>query len=98
MKIYNLKFEHHPNHDNGVRATIFFPNGYGASIISSKYSYSNDDQPYELAVMKGASLDKAYVCYDTPITDDVIGWLTLTDVMKTLAKIESLNSGEHNHD
>lgn len=41
--------------------------------------------PYELAVLKNG-----HVCYDTPITHDVIGYLTADEVGEILEKIEAL--------
>ena len=32
---------------------IFFPNGFGASVISGKYSYGGPEGLYELAVLRG---------------------------------------------
>ena len=43
---------------------------------------------FELAVMKGDEL-----CYDTPITDDVVGWLKSDEVNKLLDIIERLQEG-----
>lgn len=40
---------------------------------------------FELAVMENGR-----VCYDTPITDDVIGYLTVADVISILDKIRDL--------
>ena len=69
----------------GIQARINFDNGYGASIIRSPYSYGGNQDLYELAVIK----DNA-ICYDTPITDDVIGYLTEDDVTKYLGQIQEL--------
>ena len=55
--------------DVGIQALINFDNGYGASVIKSPYSYGGNQDLYELAVIK----DDA-ICYDTPITDDVLGY------------------------
>ena len=69
----------------GVQARIDFPNRYGASVIRSRYSYGGEDGLYELAVMLNGSL-----CYDTPITSDVIGRLTPEAVTELLGQIEML--------
>lgn len=61
-----------------------FANGYGASVIDD--GYGSPAQPYELAVLG----PDGSLCYDTPITDDVLGWLTAEEVAETLAKIEAL--------
>jgi hypothetical protein len=71
--------------DLGIIARINFDNGYGASIVKSTFSYGGNQDLYELAVIK----DNA-ICYDTPITDDVIGYLTEDDVTKYLGQIQNL--------
>ena len=73
--------------DVGIQARIFFDNGYGASVIKSPYSYGGNQDLYELAVIK----DNA-IRYDTPITDDVIGYLTEDDVTKYLGQIQELKN------
>jgi hypothetical protein len=74
MKFTELNFKPHP-HWVGVQAKHFFDNGYGVSIIQSPNSYGGDEGLYELAVLKGNE-DKFKLCYDTYITDDVLGHLT----------------------
>jgi len=69
----------------GIQARINFDNGYGASVIRSPYSYGGNRDLYELAVTKDNNL-----CYDTPITDDVLGYLTEDDVTKYLGQIQNL--------
>lgn len=69
----------------GVQAKVEFPNGYGASIVQGPYSYGNEFGLYELAVLKDGVL-----CYDTPITSDVVGHLTPDDVTALLEQIEAL--------
>ena len=74
----------------GVQALMFFDNGYGASVVKSFFSYGGQQGLYELAVIKG---DKEYwqICYDTPITDDVMGYLKKRDVSKYMRKIQCLS-------
>ena len=62
-----------------------FDNGYGASVITGVIAYCNEEHPYELAVLEHDEL-----CYDTPITDDVLGYLTEDDVSDLLDRIEQL--------
>ncbi len=69
----------------GIRATAKFPNGYEASVIKGEYTYGNEEGLYELAVLRGGHL-----CYDTPITDDVLGHLTEDEVGKLLLSIAEL--------
>lgn len=75
----------------GAQVVHRFGNGYGASVVRGQYSYGGDQGLFELAVLKfkgeGDSFD---LCYDTPLTDDVIGYLTEADVDDLLTKIEAL--------
>jgi hypothetical protein len=86
MKQFNdLQFKQH-RELNGVVARITFDNGYGASVVKHQYSYGGDKGLYELAV-----LDKdGELTYDTPITDDVIGYLREQDVTDVMVKIQEL--------
>jgi len=70
---------------NGTQEIYEFPNGYGASVVSHDGSYGGNSGLYEIAVLKDGNL-----CYDTPITSDVIGWLDSWQVESYLAQIESL--------
>jgi hypothetical protein len=45
------------------------------------------------AVMKQNEDDGYELCYDTPITNDVIGWLTWEEVQALLARIDALPPG-----
>lgn len=88
MKFTDLDFKPHPNWD-GVQAKHFFDNGYGVSVIKSLNSYGGPDGLYELAVLKVVE-EKCKVCYDTPITDDVIGYLTKEEVEALLDQVKNL--------
>ncbi|WHI54199.1 hypothetical protein PYH59_10165 [Mammaliicoccus lentus] len=86
------RFLEHPNFQTenfrtgGIQYLFSFENGYGASVVCHPFSYGNEDKPYELAVIADEVL-----CYDTEITDDVLGWLTVEDVLNTLEKIKKLD-------
>jgi len=70
----------------GVQRIYRFENSnYGASVICHKGSYSSSSGKWELAV-----LYKDHLCYTTPITNDVIGHLTDSEVQKILARIDTL--------
>lgn len=86
MKQFNdLQFKKHSQKD-GVISRITFDNGYGASVVKHEHSYGGDKGLYELAV-----LDKdGNLIYDTPITDDVIGYLRPEDVTDVMEKIQQL--------
>ena len=81
----DLQFKQH-RELNGVVSRISFENGYGASVVKHEYSYGGKNGLYELAV-----LDKTgELTYDTPITDDVIGYLREEDVTDVMEKIQKL--------
>ncbi len=87
MKTFkDLEFVEHPNHLGGVQARIQFDNGYGASIVKTPYTYGGDKGLYELAVLDS----EGHLTYDTPITNDVIGYLRPEDVTDVIAKIQQL--------
>lgn len=65
--------------------TYTFKNGYGASVIS--HGYGSESGLLELAVIDARS---GRIVYDTPITDDVVGWLKPEDVRELLDRIEAL--------
>ena len=81
----DLKFRFRGFGFNSIRARIAFPNGYGASVVKGAGSYGADAVLYELAVMRDDGL-----CYSTPITDDVCGYLTEADVTRLLGEIAAL--------
>jgi hypothetical protein len=71
---------------SGKKSRIQFDNGYGASVVSHSFSYGGKLGLYEIAILD----NEGDICYDTPITDDVIGHLTEEDVTEVLIKIQSL--------
>ncbi len=70
---------------NGVRSNTEFENGYGVSVIRNDNSYGGEQGLYELAVLK-----EGEIVYDTPITDDVLGYLTPEEVTQYMIKIQEL--------
>jgi len=83
----------------GIQKIYRFPNGYGASVvrfkISSGYgSYTDNEQEWELAVIKfhGDKVKDFEICYDSGITDDVIGHLIDEEVEKILLRISKLKA------
>lgn len=67
------------SYNGDVQTKLFFDNGYGVSVIRHIGSYGYHQGLYELAVLAGTP-DEYDLCYDTPITGDVAGWLTADDV------------------
>ena len=87
MKTFkDLEFKEHPNHLGGVQAVITFDNGYGARIVKTPHSYGGDRGLYELAVLG----TDGHLTYDTPVTNDVIGYLRDIDVTDVMEKIQQL--------
>ena len=73
------------DHIDGQRAVLEFDNGYGVSVITGYGAYGNAESPYEIAILKEGSL-----CYDTPITNNVIGYNTAEEVTEYMKKIQKL--------
>jgi hypothetical protein len=81
-----LNFQQHPM-GIGQQCIVQFPNGYGASIVKGEHTYGGKNGLYELAVFG----QDGQITYDTPITDDVLGYLSEEDVEKTLTDIKNLD-------
>ena len=58
------------------------------SVIRSSMTYGGDKGLFELAMLRD---DKC--CYDTPITDDVRGWLEVEDVLDILKDVQRIYGG-----
>lgn len=82
----DLEFKPHKNFPDGKQAKLSFDNGYEVSVIQSEHSYGGSRGLYELAIIDEDGL----LCYDTPITDDVLGWLSESDVTKIMQKVQEL--------
>lgn len=79
--------------NGGVQKVFRFENGYGASVVKNPYSYGGDEGLWELAVVlvyENEGRLSWKLTYDTPITEDVLGWLTWEEVEETLRQIEEL--------
>lgn len=84
-----MKFRATKKHDldnNCIQTIVRFDSGYGASILrGGAFAYGG----LELAVLKEDEYGMT-ICYDSPITDDVIGHLTEDEVSLLLEKISKL--------
>ena len=78
----------------GEHYLVVFPNGFGASIIKF-WGSRGYPRKYELGVLKGENVEDAVLTYDTPITDDVIGYLSPDEVGEKLEQIEALSPFDH---
>jgi len=81
----DLVFNVHPSMMFNTQAKMEFDNGYGISVITGRGAYGNETHPYEVAVLKDG-----FICYNTPITNDVIGWLDAKGVTEIMKKIQEL--------
>ena len=70
----------------GIQKLYQFDNHMGASVIRHDGSYGSDRGLWELAVLNEAGS----LCYDTSITDDVIGNLQWKEVSTLLRRIQGL--------
>ena len=86
MKTFNdLEFKYDKQRDLSA-ARVIFDNGYGASVVKGEHTYGGREGLYELAVLgKDGKLT-----YETPITDDVEGYLDETDVTILMKQIQNL--------
>lgn len=87
--------------DQRAQYVFMFDNGYGASVVKAHpFSYGAIKDLWELAVVRDARYSHIikdrlwFVTYDTPITDDVIGYLTNEEVLKIMKQIQELPAKE----
>ncbi len=89
-------FKELPNNpiNGGIQYIAKYPNNYGASIVQHSFSYGGNKGLWELAVIKyepnETNIRKFNLDYTTPITNDVLGHLTESEVNELLDKIEAL--------
>jgi hypothetical protein len=89
MKFTDLNFKPHTNYPDGIAARHFFSNGYGVSVVRFPGSYGYEQDLYEVAVIKGNE-DDWNLCYDTHITEDVLGHRDEQDVEIIMEEVEAL--------
>ena len=82
LKGYKKKVKIHDGHGYIYE----FDNGFGASVVKHSGSYGSDKGLYEIAVLDS----DGDLGYDTPITDDVIGYANEDKIKDTLDRIKSL--------
>ncbi len=87
----------------GTQRVFRFPNGFGASVV--KWTMEIDGSPiggsfggsygareglYELAVLAFTSEEDSSLTYETPVSCDVLGFLTAEEVETHLREIQDL--------
>ena len=70
----------------GVMSRMMFENGYGVSVVSHTHSYGGKDGLFEIAVLD----KKGELTYNTPVTNDVIGYLKPDDVSDVMKQVQEL--------
>jgi hypothetical protein len=70
---------------NNYHKVFKFDNGYEASVVSHPMTYGGQDGLFEVAVIKDGE-----IVYDTPVTNDVVGWLDFAGVADILNQIKAL--------
>jgi hypothetical protein len=71
------------------QAMIFFDNGYGATVVQQQSIISGREVLYDIGVLKGNE-EINRLCFDTPITSDVIGRCDEDEITKILKQIQEL--------
>lgn len=82
----------HPSGD-GEQYIVRFTNGYGASVVRALgVTYGAEEGLWELAVVTftGNDLWQFSLTYETPITNDVLGYLTPEEVKGYLRQVAAL--------
>ena len=77
----NLQFIPHPL--GGKWAILTLDNGYGISVVNGPLFYCNETS-FEVAILKNEQ-----ITYDTPLTNDVLGYQTQEDINNILKELES---------
>ena len=83
----DLVEEHTSYSGTGFVYKFFFDNGYGVSVIKHEYSYGNEEDLFEVAVLYN---DR--VVYDERIFrgNGLQGWMTNSDVLDILKDVKEL--------
>lgn len=88
MTFSNLEFE---TDELGEQAFHIFDNHYGVSVVRGPYTHGGRKGLYELAVIYMAPGDReSKIVYDTPVTNDIMGYLTPDNVTDVMAQVEAL--------
>lgn len=88
MKTFkDLEFKQHINIGCGfdTQANLTLNNNYGISVVTGSAAYCSSDT-YEVAIIKDGS-----ICYDTDLTDDVLGHQTPKEIDNIIIALSKFN-------
>jgi hypothetical protein len=89
MTFEDLEFE--IDEFTGESSHHIFDNHYGVSVIRGPYTYGGKQGLYELAVIYMApNAEYSDLVYDTPVTNNVEGYLTPEDVTRLMKEVSKL--------
>jgi hypothetical protein len=86
IKDYNQYIIDFNSINKGMQLVFRFDNYYGLSVVSHSFSYGNDDELFEIAVIEFESDGTWNVTYYTDITNDVLGKQSKEDVISIIEK------------
>ena len=80
------------SYNKGMQILFRFPNNYGISLVCHSFSYGNDDNEFEIAIINYDSEDNDDwdICYTTKLTQDVLGYQSKEDVIDVIQKTIAL--------
>ncbi len=73
-----------------VQYLFKFENGYGASVVKGNGTYGHESDRWELALIKWSNDHAWHITQHYKITNDVLGYLSVDEVLDTLDKIKDL--------
>lgn len=81
----------HRIHGNGIQRVYRFDNGFGASVVRHPFSYGHQEGKWELALLQffGTGEEDWFLVYDRYDFNDVLGYLSDSEVEDTLYRIQS---------
>lgn len=90
---YIIQSGPHKHLMDGTQTVYRFPNGYGASVITGQFTYTDTERPFEVGVLRfdNPKSKRWEITYDTPLTDDTLGYQTLQGVYEILQQIKDLS-------
>ncbi len=80
---YNYSFNE--QYSKAKQAIMYFENGYGVSVLYGSCFYSSGIDTYEVGILYDGGLT-----YNTDITDDVMGYLTESEVTDVMIRVQQL--------